>query len=179
MKILEMNKKLSMMKSIGIFFGSNTGNTENVATLIQIEIGKDKSKVFDVASAKKEDLEKFDILIFGTSTWGVGEIQEDFENFLDVIGSANLAGKTIALFGCGDQDRYSETFVDGMGVIFNELQEKGCSFIGETSKKGYNYIFSLAERDGKLVGLAIDEDSQGYLTAERIKNWVSSLHLSI
>jgi flavodoxin I len=34
-----------------------------------------------------------------------------------VLKNANLSGKTIALFGCGDSESYSDTFCDGMGII--------------------------------------------------------------
>ena len=106
------------MKIIGIFYGSSSGNTEGVAKQIQTEFGADNAQVFDVAKATKDDLEKFDNLIFGTSTWGFGELQDDFDGFMKQIEAANLSGKTVALFGCGDQESYSDTFVDGMGLVW-------------------------------------------------------------
>ena len=69
------------MKSIGIFYGSSSGNTETVAKQIQKGLGAD-AQVFEVSKAKKEDLEKFDNLILGTSTWGFGDLQDDFEGFI-------------------------------------------------------------------------------------------------
>ena len=102
------------MKSIGIFYGSSSGNTETVAKQIQKGLGAD-AQIFEVSKAKKEDLEKFDNLILGTSTWGFGDLQDDFEGFMSQIEAANLSGKTVALFGCGDQESYSDTFVNGMG----------------------------------------------------------------
>ncbi len=163
------------MEKVGIFYGSTTGNTEAVAKKIQQALGTDNAEVFDVSSAKAKDLEQFANLIFGTSTWGVGDIQDDFDSFLSEIKNANLENKKVALFGCGDQDSYPDSFVDGMGQVWEALQSKPCKLIGETEVNGYNYSASRAEVNGKLVGLAIDEDNQSNLTDNRIKEWIQSL----
>ncbi|EFI17014.1 flavodoxin [Bacteroidetes oral taxon 274 str. F0058] len=163
------------MKIIGIFYGSSSGNTEGVAKQIQAEFGADNAQVFDVAKATKDDLEKFDNLIFGTSTWGFGELQDDFDGFMKQIEAANLSGKTVALFGCGDQESYSDTFVDGMGLVWQSLQGKGCNIVGQTSTEGYSYSSSQSDVEGKFVGLAIDENNQSDQTADRVKAWVEVL----
>lgn len=163
------------MKIIGIFYGSSSGNTEGVAKQIQAEFGADNAQVFDVDKATKDDLEKFDNLIFGTSTWGFGELQDDFDGFMKQIEAANLSGKTVALFGCGDQESYSDTFVDGMGLVWQSLQGKGCNIVGQTSTEGYSYSNSQSDVEGKFVGLAIDENNQSDQTADRVKAWVEVL----
>ena len=163
------------MKIIGIFYGSSSGNTEGVAKQIQAEFGADNAQVFDVAKATKDDLEKFDNLIFGTSTWGFGELQDDFDGFMKQIEAVNLSGKTVALFGCGDQESYSDTFVDGMGLVWQSLQGKGCNIVGQTSTEGYSYSNSQSDVEGKFVGLAIDENNQSDQTADRVKAWVEVL----
>ena len=163
------------MKIIGIFYGSSSGNTEGVAKQIQAEFEADNAQVFDVAKATKDDLEKFDNLIFGTSTWGFGELQDDFDGFMKQIEAANLSGKTVALFGCGDQESYSDTFVDGMGLVWQSLQGKGCNIVGQTSTEGYSYSNSQSDVEGKFVGLAIDENNQSDQTADRVKAWVEVL----
>ena len=120
-------------------------------------------------------MEKFDNLIFGTSTWGFGELQDDFDGFMKQIEAANLSGKTVALFGCGDQESYSDTFVDGMGLVWQSLQGKGCNIVGQTSTEGYSYSNSQSDVEGKFVGLAIDENNQSDQTADRVKAWVEVL----
>lgn len=52
-----------LMAIIGIFFGSDTGNTENIAKMIQKQLGKDVADVHDIAKSSKEDLEAHDILL--------------------------------------------------------------------------------------------------------------------
>ncbi len=61
------------MAIIGIFFGSDTGNTENIAKNIQKQLGKDVADVHDIAKSSKEDLEGYDILLLGIPTWYYGE----------------------------------------------------------------------------------------------------------
>jgi flavodoxin I len=163
------------MKNVGIFYGSLTGNTESAAKQIQKELGTDVAKIFDTATAKASDIEQFSNLIFGASTWDVGEMEEDFEGFLPKIASANLTGKKVALFGCGDQESYPDTFVDAMGEIYEAIKDKGCEVVGMVSTEGYEFDASKAVVDGRFVGLPLDEDNQSDLTEKRIKNWVSRL----
>lgn len=163
------------MQKIGIFYGSTGGNTENAARQIQQELGADNAQLFDVSNAKIADIEQFTNIILGTSTWGIGDLQDDFEGFLPDLKSADLTGKTVAIFGCGDQDSYADSFVDGMGEIWEVVSEKGCNVIGQTNTSGYSHTESRAEMGGEFVGLALDEDNQPNLTAERIKEWVQNI----
>lgn len=163
------------MQKIGIFYGSTTGNTEGVAKQIQQELGADCCQLFDVSKAKAEDIAQFSNLLFGTSTWGVGDLLDDFEGFISTLRGVNLEGKTVALFGCGDQESYSDSFVDGIGQIWDAIKDNGCTLVGTTSKEDYSYYESRAEVGGELIGLAIDEDNQGNLTSNRIKQWVESI----
>ena len=163
------------MQNIGIFYGSSTGNTETVAKKIQEELGTDIATTYDVADAKAGDIEKFNNIIFGTSTWGIGDLQDDFEGFLSEISNADLNGKKVALFGLGDQYSYSDSFVDGIGEIYEALENKNCEVIGGISTDGYEYDASRAEKDGQLVGLALDIENQDDQTENRVADWVAEL----
>lgn len=81
------------MSKTAIFYGSSTGNTEAAAKQIQQEFEDGIVKTFDVANAKACDIEQFSNLIFGSSTWGIGDMQDDFEGFLSEIQKTNLEGK--------------------------------------------------------------------------------------
>ncbi len=163
------------MQSIGIFYGSTTGNTEAAAKMIQKEFGEDLAKVFDVADANSSDLEGFSNLVFGASTWGIGDMQDDFADFLSEVSSANLEGKKVAIFGYGDQDAYEDSFVDAIGEIYETLDGKSCEVVGTVSTDGYRHVESRGEVDGKFVGLPLDEENQSNLSDERIKTWVAEL----
>lgn len=161
------------MSSVGIFYGSDGGNTQGIADKVAKALGGDV-KLFDVAKAQKEDLLGLSNLILATPTYGAGDLQDDWDGFLGLFGDDDFAGKTIALIGLGDQDTYSDTFCDGVFHIYEKVSKKG-KIIGQTSKDGYDFDESRAVVDGKFVGLAIDEDNQGDLTDERIQNWVNAI----
>ncbi len=163
------------MSQIGIFFGGkDNGSTAKVARRIQELFGADIAKVHNVSNASKNEVEKYDFLVLGTAAWGIGEMHSDWERFIDTLIEADLSAKKIALFGLGDQKIYPESFVDGMGTIFCRLPFKE-NVVGYTSTRGYNFYYSTAEKDGKFVGLAIDDDTQAEFTEKRIKDWVKQI----
>lgn len=163
------------MKKTGIFFGSTSGTTENIARQIAVKLGISFDDVHNIASTPVEKAEEYDILLLGTSTWGVGDLQDDWLDFLPKLASLDLAGKSVGLFGCGDSSSFSDTFCDGMGTIYCDLQSSGCRFIGSMDQSGYMFSNSLACIDGKFIGLAIDENNEGNLTGSRIDEWIVSL----
>ena len=167
------------MKRIGIFYGSSTGDTERIALLVQKKIGSDKVIMHDIIESKAEDLTKYSFLILGISTWGIGKIQDDWEMFLPNIKNIDFAGKKIALFGLGDQESYPDTFADALGILYDTIKSLGCSIIGEWPVDGYEFIHSKAERNGKFVGLVLDERNQPELTEKRVNSWLLSLGLPI
>ena len=119
------------MKRIGIFYGSTSGNTRAIAQKIRYNLKPGLVDVYDVKDACVKDVEKYDNIIFGASTWGTGILQKDFELFLHTtLKKANLKGKKIAIFGTGNSSVYPNSFVDAIGIIFEELVGKGVTFVG-------------------------------------------------
>ncbi len=120
-----------------------------------------------------------DNLILGTSTWGAGEVQDDWYDGLKVIKNADLSGKTVALFGCGDSESYPDTFVSGMLEIYNAVKQAGANVIGAVATDGYTFDDSESVVDGKFVGLALDEVNEDSKTDERIDDWVAEIKPSL
>lgn len=159
------------MKKIGLFYGTFTGTTGNVAKRIAKELGPDNVELHDI-STDGELMDKYDCLIIGTSTWNVGELQKDWDAFMPKLEHMNFEGKIVALFGTGDQDGYPDTFLDGMGMLYETFQFRGAKFVGFWPTMGYEFTSPLALYDHDyFVGLAIDEDNQSDLTDKRIKEW--------
>lgn len=163
------------MKKTGIFYGSTTGTTESVARLIAEKLGVSAADVHDVSKLDAALAESYEALILGTSTWGDGELQDDWYDGIKVLKNANLSGKTIALFGCGDSESYSDTFCDGMGILFEDLKDSGCTFVGAVSDSDYTYASSVASADGKFVGLALDDVNESDRTDARVSAWTEML----
>lgn len=98
------------------------------------------------------------------------------EDAEDDFSKLDLSGKTVALFGLGDQDGYDDTFVDAMGILYEKSLALGANVIGAFDiDSDYDYESSAAVVDGKFVGLAIDEDNQEELSDKRISLWVSQI----
>lgn len=163
------------MKKTGIFYGSTTGTTEEIARKIAKQLGVADSDVHDAAKLTETLVNGYEALLLGTSTWGDGDLQDDWYDAVKVLQGMDLSSKAIALFGCGDSDSYTDTFCDGMGILYNDLQATGAKFCGSVSTDGYTFDSSIAVTDGKFVGLAIDEVNEDGKTDERIAHWVDTL----
>lgn len=163
------------MAKVGLFYGGSAkGSTHKVATLITNALGKQNVDIHNIAGVKPQDIEKYQYLILGTSAWGIGDMHRDWEMFIDDLAEINFEGKKVALFGLGDQKLYPESFADGMGTIYCRLPDKSV-VVGFWPLDGYEFYFSAAEKDGKFVGLAIDDDAQPDLTEDRVKKWAGML----
>ena len=90
------------MKTIGIFYGSSTGTTEGIAKRIAEKLGVEDKDIHDVSNASPADVAPYEILLLGCSTWGAGDLQDDWDSYLGKLKKLDLSEKTVALFGCGD-----------------------------------------------------------------------------
>ena len=166
------------MAKIGLFFGSDEGNTERVAYRIQKRMGTNVVDVRDIADATQLDFADYDKIILGIPTWDFGQIQSDWEEFWDDISAVDFSGKTVALFGLGDQFGYGDYFLDAMGMLHDVVIQSGAIIVGHWSTHGYEFDASKAEipEESLFVGLALDEDQQEDLTSERLNRWCMQIH---
>jgi flavodoxin I len=169
------------MAKVGIFFGTDTGNTRKVAKTIAKQLGVEKPE--NIKNASVADLLAFDTLILGSPTYGDGELPglaagtstESWEEFLPNLAGSDFSGKTIALYGLGDQAGYPDNFVDAIGILYDAFADVGASFVGFSSTEGYEFNSSKAVIDGQFVGLVLDEDNQKELSEERLAAWLADI----
>ena len=162
------------MAKIGIFFGSTEGNTERVVTQIQELLGAE-ADLNNVNSTTADDMQPYPYLILACPTWEIGQLQEDWESFVDEIEKVDYSGKKVTYVGVGDADGYPDTFLDAIGIIHDRIKDKGAAFVGAWPTDGYNFNASKGVVNGKFLGLGIDEDNQKDLTKGRIEKWVAQL----
>ena len=160
------------MNATIVIYGSSTGTCEAIAEKIAQKLGCEAINVQDLTA---ETIDNHQNLILGTSTWGAGELQDDWYDGLRLLQAANLSDKTIALFGCGDCESYGDTFVGGIGELYNGIKESGARFVGAVSTDGYHFEDSEAVVDGKFVGLALDDINEDDKTDARINAWVAEI----
>lgn len=164
------------MTKIGLFYGTQTGNTQTLAEKIQKELGgAGVVDLNDIADAVAEDFEQYDCIIIGCPTWNIGELQADWDGFYDQLEAIAFDQKKVAYFGAGDQVGYADNFQDAIGILEEKIADLGGITVGYWPTDGYDFNDSKALRDGKFVGLAIDEDNQSELTDRRIQAWVAQL----
>ena len=156
-----------------IFFASSTGNSEEIANKIASKL--DDIETFDLSGTKITKINDYDKVILGGSTWGDGELNDDWEDVWDDFCKLDLSNKTIALFGLGDQESYSDEFCSALGIIYEQVEKTGAKIVGFTSTQGYTHDASKAQIDNQFVGLVLDEDNQSDLTDERINEWVNNI----
>ncbi len=165
------------MSKTGIFYSFNSTKTAKAAEKIIAEFGSD----FNIVPVNAEELTEelflsFTNLILGVPTWFDGELPNYWDEFVPAIEDLDLKGKTIAIFGLGNQAEYPENFGDAVGIMAELVQERGASLVGFTAIKGYIYESSRAEVEGgQFSGLLLDQETQPRLSNERISSWVANL----
>ncbi|MFP4007327.1 MAG: flavodoxin FldA [Spirulinaceae cyanobacterium] len=163
------------MSQIGLFYGSTTGKTEDIAERIQEALGDDVVTLHEISEAENSDFEQYEKLIIACPTWDIGELQSDWDGYYPELDELDFSGKSVAYFGTGDQIGYADNFQDAMGILEAKISELGGKTVGYWPTDGYDFNESKAVKNGKFVGLAIDEDNQSELTDERITAWTTQL----
>ena len=160
------------MKKVGIFYGSESGNTQEVCNKIAKELG-DCAEVFDIAKVGKDTLLGFENLILASATYGSGDLQDDWRKALEGLDESDFASKVVALVGVGDGDSYGDTFVESLYHLHQAV--KSAKVVGRVSKEGYVFEESRAVDGEDFLGLAIDEENQSDLTEARVRAWVEQI----
>ena len=148
------------------------GNTEEAAKFIGENLGLE-NEVLNVCDADADKISGFDKLILGTSTWGSGDLQDDWDAF--DFSKLSLSGKTVAFFGMGDSQSYSDEYCNGMAKLYDAIVARGAKAVGAVDTQGYSFDGSDAVRDGKFVGLALDADNESDKTESRILAWIEQI----
>lgn len=165
------------MSKVGIFFGSSSGVTRNAAELLSQQLSGAQLIDMEEDYDGIEQFEDYDVLLIGSSTWGQGDPQRDWVDPLYDLDNErpDLSGKKVAFFGAGDQKTHGEHFLSALGKMHDLFISLGANSYGSIPTNGYDYTFSLAEKDGKFCGLGIDDVNQEDMTEERVIGWAHQL----
>ena len=132
------------MDKVHVIYGSTTGMTEAVANKIAEALG---AQAFNVNAA---DSSAFDaeLLILGSSTWGIGDLQDDWAAKLDEV-KGNFAGKKVAVFGLGDSQGFADSFCVAAETIANAAKDAGAALVGDILK--LDDTNEADQTDGKIA----------------------------
>jgi len=168
--------QLTCVRAVGLFFGTQTGKTEEAAGAIATEAGVEAQAIDDIAAA---DLAGFDGLIVGAPTWHTGADEQrsgtGWDDYLDEIRGLDLGGKPVAVFGTGDSAGYGDNFCDAIEELHSTFAAAGAKMVGYTDASGYQHTESKSDQDGKFVGLPLDQDNEDDMTEDRVKKWVAQI----
>merc|ERR1719328_669250 len=163
-------------EAIGLFFATQTGNTETVAGTIADAAGLEAA---DVGEISAEDLAGYDGLIVGCPTWNTGADEyrsgTAWDDLLDEIKGIDLAGKPVAVFGCGDSQGYGDNFCDGIEELHETFAAAGAKMVGYVDSKGYQHEESKSDKNGKFLGLPLDQDNEDDMTEGRVEAWIAQI----
>jgi len=159
-----------------VVYGSSTGTCEAIAGKIAEKIG---AEAINVADLTADVIAENDNLLIGTSTWGAGELQDDWYDGVDTLKGADLSGKVVAVFGCGDSASYGDTFCGAMKELYDAAKAGGATVVGEVDIDGYTFDDSDAVVDNKFVGLALDDINEDDKTDSRIDAWLEQINRSL
>ena len=162
------------MKKIGLVYSFNTNKTSQAARKIGQEFG-DAVENVNVENITEEEFLSYDKLILGVPTWFDGELPNYWDEFVPALEDLNLKGKTIAIFGNGNQKGYPENFVDGIGIMADLVESRGARLVGFTPLVNYEFESSKAVRGDKFTGLALDFENQASQINSKIKKWTEQL----
>lgn len=119
--------------NIGLYYGSETGNSEILCEDIEAELGDGYScDIQSLADVDPAALDKDWFYIFVTSTYGNGDLPSTALPFEEALtkGKPDLTGLRFALFGLGDQV-FAETFNHGSKKLGEMLIGQGAVQVGE------------------------------------------------
>lgn len=166
------------MTPIGLFYGSNTDYTRLVVDQIVEEfelVAPDLLTIHNVAETPLDKMLAYDFLIIGCPTWNIGQLQDDWDNHFLELEAFDLIGKKIAIFGLGDQYGYPESFCDAIGILGRKFIAQGAELVGYTPTDGYEFTYSAGVKDGRFMGLVLDDENDSGATPDRVSEWMWQL----
>lgn len=174
-----IDKDHKATRQVGIFYAPSGGSVQKVARQIKqklAEVQPDMQVISDIVPLQLLDYHNLILVCstLGRNTWEM-EQKDPWSSFLPNMLRIRLDGRKVALVGLGDHVSYPNNFVDGMGILGQTVEEIGGKLIGATPTRDYIFNDSRALRDGKFIGLPLDEDYEAEKTEERLNGWISNI----
>lgn len=141
-----------------IVFASMSGNTEELAEIIEQELKQSNAKVsiFQIGldDIMAFDLVQYDVILFGTYTWGDGDLPYELEDFYDDIEAEDLTGKKVALFGSCDS--FYPVFGGALDKMAEQFRKTGAQVLEPIVKVDLAADDTDLERCRKLARAALE-----------------------
>lgn len=119
---------------IGVLYGSTTGTTESIAQIIHKSLSGHDVHVMNVTGVDNEVLKTSDVILLGSSTWGYGELQDDFSDYIDTMTEEIYRDKVVGVFGAGDETGFADVFCEAVEIISDKVTSLGAKLTGQNLK---------------------------------------------
>ncbi|MCI6989621.1 MAG: flavodoxin domain-containing protein [Campylobacter sp.] len=152
-----------------LVYATKGGNSKIVGEYIAQKLG------FEIKEAKdldENDLKSYDGFIFLASTHGDGQIQNKFDNKLELLNKTDFENRPVALVGVGNIARHSFDFCSGISAFLPVL--KKAKLVGASNMDGYEITNSRAFVNGKFIGLVLNyPDDKKW--QDRVDIWINEI----
>lgn len=174
-----IDKGYKPKKQVGIFYAPSGGSVHKVARLLKQKLADFSPDLFVISEVIPSTLLEYRSLVLvcstlGRNTWEM-EQKDPWSSFLPKMQRLQLQGRKVAIVGLGDHVSYPNNFVDGIGILADIVEKLGGQLIGATETVDYVFNDSRALRDGKFIGLPLDEDYEADKTEDRIDRWLERI----
>lgn len=131
------------MKSL-LIYATNSGSTLEVSNNIVSAFAQKGLEIIlkDAREVEPSELNDYDLIIFGSPTWGEGDPHDSFLALFDKFGENPLPKKKYAVFGLGDS---SYSHFCGAADHLEEFIKKHQGELVVYTLKINNYYFNQAE----------------------------------
>ena len=160
-----------------VIYWSGTGNTETMANAVAEGMKEAGAEVTMLTPEQVQPaaLSGFGAIALGCPAMGSEVLEEmDFQPMFDGCKNA-IGSKRVALFGCGDSASYPDSFCDALAEIRDGLEATGCTFVGALDAAEYDGCASRICRDGKVIGLAVDDGASEAVNDARMEKWIAAV----
>lgn len=114
------------MAKVKIVYGSVGGNTELVCERVA-EVLQIKGHAVEILKAQLTDpanLGEWDLLVLACPTYGIGELEDYFEIFMEKLKEVELNGRKCAIIGLGDPKYDLDYHLESAKIIMDFLKKK-------------------------------------------------------
>lgn len=114
------------MAKVKIVYGSVGGNTELVCERVA-EVLQIKGHALEILKAQLTDpanLGEWDLLVLACPTYGIGELEDYFEIFMEKLKEVDLKDRKCAIIGLGDPKYDLDYHLESAKIIMDFLKKK-------------------------------------------------------
>lgn len=168
------------MQKTGLLYTPIEGKALQVSHKLRSLLAEEDIDMLPARMADNDVIADYTNIIIGISTYSDSKAEIDllnnpWDNFKQQLTHMHIAGKRFALFCIGDQEGYSNSFVNELKEIAEIIHNGGGEIVAGFPNENYHFQESISLINGNFIGLPLDEKNQPELTETRLLRWKDML----